>query len=140
MGGDLAHHPSQWRPNEFAPLPTELTPSPFGPNFPLNIRRNVCPSELFTNTVHPSHSDATPFTWIRAGHPYDVETARESLKTIESFDADENILVVMAHDWTLLGILDYFPKSANGWYDAAWKERGRWEFLKDLVWLVERSV
>ena len=65
--------------------------------------------------------------------------SRDALKTAEAFDADDSIMVIMAHDWTLLKIMDYFPQSANGWHEARWKKRGRWEFLKDLAKHVETS-
>lgn len=133
MGGDLGHHASQWRPNKYVNLPEELMPSPLGPESTFNIRRNVCPGELFTTMVHPCQSKDMPFTRIREGHPYNVEMSRDSLSTAEAFDADDNILTVMAHDWTLLPIMKYFPESANGWHNEQWKERSRWEFLKDLT-------
>lgn len=133
MGGDLGHHPSQWRPNKFVGLPEELVPSPMGFDSKLNIRRNVCPGELFATLIHPAQSMTTPFTRIREGHPYDVSMSREALSGVEAFDADDNILVVMAHDWTLLNIMEYFPQSANCWHDAQWKAKSRWQFLEDLV-------
>lgn len=77
---------------------------------------------------------------IKAGHPHDVDTARDSLKKVEAFDADENILVIVAHDYTLLPVLEFFPKSANEWHHANWKEQGRWEFLRDLRDAVEDSA
>ena len=80
-----------------------------------------------------------PFTQIREGHPYNVNMARDALSTTEAFDADDKILVIMAHDWTLLKVMDYFPQSANGWYNAQWKERGRWEFLKDFLPHIEQG-
>lgn len=140
MGGDLGHHASQWRPNELINIPKELIPSPFGPDSKFNVRKNICPGEIFIEHAHPSHSNAEPFTRIRAGHPYNVEQSRDALKATEALDADDDILVIMAHDWTLLNVLDYFPKSANRWHEAGWKERSRWEFLKDFVKVVETNA
>lgn len=133
MGGDLGHHASQWRPSQFLSLPKELVPSPFGPESSFNIRKNVCPCAHFTAHVGLTGSDNEPFAKISGGHPYDLDQARDALKATEAFDADDNIMVIMAHDWTLLPILDLWPKTANGWFEAEWKERGRWTFLKDLV-------
>lgn len=140
MGGDIGHHASQWRPNEHLPLPNELRPSPLGPGSKFNMRINVCPGELFIEHAHPQHSSTTPFTNIRAGHPHDVDKARQSLKTMEPFDADENVLVVTAHDYSLLPILRYWPEEANGWHRAGWKELGQWEFLKDFAKTVEEKA
>ena len=140
MGGDIGHHASQWRPTELIPLPTELTPSPLGLDSKLNIRRNVCPSALFTEHVHPDHSNNTPFYRVKGGITYDRDMAQDALKKLEAFDADERVLVIAAHDDTLHSILDYWPKEANGWHDEDWKDRGRWEFLKDFTKSVEQKV
>lgn len=131
MGGDVGHHASQWRPNQFVPLPKEVLPSPFGIEHTFNIRRNVCPCAHFLE--HVGHgAEVEPFCGIRDGHPYQVDMAREALKCIEAFDADENIMVIMAHDWTLLRVMEFWPKPANGWHEKEWKKKGRWELLKDL--------
>lgn len=114
------------------PLPKELSPSPFGIDCTFNVRRNVCPCAHFLDHVGLK-DEASPFCGIRGGRPHQLEMAREALKRTEAFDADEGIMVIMAHDWTLLGVMDFWPQSANGWREKEWKERGRWEFLKDLV-------
>jgi hypothetical protein len=134
MGGDLGHHASQWRPNSLTPLPKELTPSPFGPDSTLNIRRNVCPCTHFMEYMGQDvKAESEPLCSIRSGLPYDVDMARKALKSVEKFDADENIMLIMAHDWTLLDVMQFWPEAANQWQESHWKERGRWEFLKDLV-------
>lgn len=132
MGGDIGHHVSTWRPNEYLPLPNELEPSPLGIYSKFNIRLNVCPGELFVN-IHPEHSDNSPFLKIKGGHPWNLEMARSALKSMEPFDADENIMVITAHDYTLLPILSFWPKEANVWYEENWGQKGRWEFLKDFA-------
>ncbi|KAH8895940.1 hypothetical protein GQ53DRAFT_854224 [Thozetella sp. PMI_491] len=137
MGADLGHHASQWRPTEFLPLPKELELSPLGTHSKFNIRTNVCPGEVFTKRVHPRQSDMEPFACIKSGHPYDVDMARNALKTMEPFDADENIMLIMAHDFTLLPVLEFWPKSANEWYRGHWKELGHWKFLEDFAVLLE---
>lgn len=140
MGADIGHHASQWRPNEFLSLPDELSPSPLGIDSKLNLRTNVCLGELFTENVHPQHSNNTPFCGINHGHPYDAEMAQRSLKLMEPFDADEKILVIAAHDHTLVPYLEYWPKESNGWHEAHWKELNRWEFLKDFTKIIEEKT
>ncbi|KAF4446028.1 putative metallo-beta-lactamase superfamily protein [Fusarium austroafricanum] len=133
LGADIGHHPSQWRPNKHTPLPKELDPSFFGPESKFNLRFNVCCGDHFaSNGVNNK-----PFTRVKAGHPYDVDEAQRAVDKMALFDADENIMVIAAHDFTLLPILDYFPREANGWYEAGWKNKGQWEFLKELVGIVE---
>ncbi|CAG9954058.1 unnamed protein product [Clonostachys rosea f. rosea IK726] len=140
MGADIGHHASQWRPSEHRPIPKELTPSPFGPESRFNLRLNVCPGELFTEHVHPQGRNDVPFTRVKAGHPYDAEQAQRDVEKMVSFDEDDRIMVIAAHDFTLLPMLDYFPKEANGWHDAGWKESSRWDFLKGLACLVPETA
>lgn len=140
MGGDLGHHASQWRPTELLELPQELRPSPLGAESRLNFSRNMCLGELFTEHVHPEHSRRSPFLRIKAGHPYNVHKARDSLKLIERFDADENVFIITAHDWTLLSSLNFWPQDVNGWYDAGWKQSTRWTFLQDFAKLISKKT
>ncbi|KAF4981415.1 hypothetical protein FZEAL_2763 [Fusarium zealandicum] len=140
LGADIGHHASQWRPSEQVPLPKELDPSPFGAESKFNIRLNVCCGELFTKHVHSEGANNKPFARIKAGHPHDAEEAQRCVEKMPLFDSDENIMVIAAHDFTLLPILDYFPKEANGWYEAGWKTKSRWEFLKGLTGIVEAKT
>lgn len=87
--------------------------------------------------IHPEHSNRKPILQTKAGHPHDVHMAQDALKQIEAFDADENIMVIMAHDYTLLPYMSFFPKEANSWYEENWKGRSRWAFLKDFAKNVE---
>ena len=49
------------------------------------------------------------------------------------FDADENVLVCIAHDGGLLGVLDFYPHGdINGWKEKGWKEQTRWGFVNEL--------
>jgi hypothetical protein len=44
---------------------------------------------------------------------------------------------MIAHDHTLLDVVDFFPKEANDWKAKGWKEEGRWRFLKGFRKAVE---
>jgi hypothetical protein len=50
-----------------------------------------------------------------------------------AFDACENVLVVLAHDKSLLGVVDLVPTEVNEWKRKGWKEAGRWRFLRDFT-------
>ncbi|KAK6073158.1 metallo-beta-lactamase superfamily protein [Seiridium cupressi] len=140
MGGDIAHHASQWRPSELLPLPKELEPSALGAHSELNNRFNVCPGELFIEHAHPQRSGEVPFLKTKAGHPYDREMAERSVRPMERFDADDNVFIITAHDAKFSPGLDFWPKGANGWFKAGWKESSTWEFLKDFSSVVVDSV
>lgn len=49
------------------------------------------------------------------------------------FDADPNILVVIAHDTAPIEIMDFFPKAnINDWQAKGHKEVMHWHFLNEL--------
>lgn len=56
---------------------------------------------------------------------YDVAAAREVLDKIKVFDADENVLVIIAHDWSLFNVLQFDSHSANDCKAKESMEKGR---------------
>jgi len=62
-----------------------------------------------------------------------MDAARETIRKVQRFDGDEDILVIAAHDKSLYDVVEYFPEEANGWKGKGWKGRGRWGFLRDLL-------
>lgn len=128
MGGDSYHHCAALRPNKYTPLPESIEVPNLNP-FP-------CPGDLF-HSFHPcaSHGAANSAPFVKIGEKspaIDLEAARDTLRKIEVFDADENILCVSAHDWSLKDVLDYYPQPANDWKAKGWKEKGRWRFLANF--------
>lgn len=49
-----------------------------------------------------------------------------------SFDASDDIFIILAHDKSLLEVIDFFPNKANEWKTKGWKDTGRWRFLEDF--------
>ena len=41
-------------------------------------------------------------------------------------------MVILAHDASILGVIDEFPGVLNDWKTKQWTEQTRWTFLKDL--------
>ncbi|KAK3722160.1 hypothetical protein LTR37_002593 [Vermiconidia calcicola] len=128
MGGDSFHHPATLRPSEFVRLPESVEVPGLNP-YP-------CPGDVF-HPIHPCGSegraDDTPFVTVSEKSPaIDVSAAREVVRKIHAFDADHNIMVIAAHDWSLLDVLELFPRAANDWKTKGWKEKGRWRFLVDF--------
>ncbi|KAI9667327.1 MAG: hypothetical protein M1821_000142 [Bathelium mastoideum] len=144
MGADTAHHGGEFRPSPEVSLPDELHPSPLGPDCHLNITSGVCPGSLFVDRVHPYHSATQPFYELPdypdgKGPNEDIHEAKRSVEKMQQFDADDNVLVVIAHDASLLDVLEYWPQAANDWKVKGWKEKGRWNFLKDFAQAVEEK-
>ncbi|KAF7325112.1 Metallo-beta-lactamase superfamily protein [Mycena kentingensis (nom. inval.)] len=61
----------------------------------------------------------------------DPALARVSLDKLSTFDADADVLLVIAHDASILGALPVFPQSLNGWWKSGLKERVVWRFLEE---------
>ena len=56
-------------------------------------------------------------------------------------DGHDNVLVMLAHDDTMLDIVDKFPNgTANEWKKKGWREKGMWRFLGDFAEAVEEKV
>ena len=91
-----------------------------------------CPRELLQHYIHPGRSATAPFY-----KPSDIineipAQGEWTIKGLTEFDADDRVFVVLAHDASLLPIVDFFPKLANKWQSQGWADRGRWRFI--LEW------
>lgn len=131
MGGDCAHFGGEWRPSEYLPLPTSISPSPI-PKF----RSGGCPGELLLK-IHPKHSATEPFYVVSSAISHDVAEATRSIHKMEEFDAADNVFVIVAHDESLLDELDFFPKTINDWAKKDMAVKSRWLFVKDFAKAVE---
>ncbi|KAF8601758.1 hypothetical protein BDV93DRAFT_584809 [Ceratobasidium sp. AG-I] len=132
LGGDVCHHGGQMRPTEYLPLPELINPNPFDPAaaFP-------CPGSYFLE-VHPNHSATEPFYHVsNGGGSIDPPEAQKSLEKLWDFDGYDNVFTIIAHDQTLLDVLEFFPTSLNDWKAKGLREKGIWQFLGDFKDAVE---
>ncbi|KAF2137738.1 uncharacterized protein K452DRAFT_321594 [Aplosporella prunicola CBS 121167] len=111
MAGDAIHHSGELRPHPWHPLPEAVLPHPFTMS-----SSSACPGELFEGVLRdgkysPFYLPAKPASG-RQIH-YDVPVMIQTIQKLQEADAHDNILFVVAHDDTLLDIVDYFPKTAN---------------------------
>jgi hypothetical protein len=67
-----------------------------------------------------------------AGPEEDLAESRRSVEKLTVFDDWENVFTILAHDGSLLDVLELFPKTANDWKTKAWKEKSHWRFLPQL--------
>ena len=51
---------------------------------------------------------------------------------MQEADAQPRIMTMLAHDASLLGLIDLFPKDANDFVAKGWEKTSRWAFLKDF--------
>ncbi|CEJ90415.1 hypothetical protein VHEMI06203 [[Torrubiella] hemipterigena] len=121
LGGDCAHHCGVFRPSQYVPLPESITLG------------NVTYTVEEVRSIHPKGSMVEPFLQVDE-EPMceDHAAAVESVEKMQVFDAQDNILVCIAHDATLRRHLPVFPETLNGWKQADLKNKLRWEFLRDF--------
>ncbi|KPI37070.1 uncharacterized protein AB675_3711 [Cyphellophora attinorum] len=111
LGGDVCHHAGVFRPTQYLPLPSEVP------------KGTAALDKL------------TPFFRIPTATPVysDPAQAQDSVESLQAFDADPNILVVIAHDPTSAHVFDFFPNGTlSDWKQKGWKEKGHWGFLGTL--------
>lgn len=147
LGGDCAHHGSEWRPTQYLPLPEEIKPSPLPALYP-----GACPGSLFAPLHRFHHDDAAPherdidamthpFCTPANGSSHNEAAAMESTDHMAEFDAHDNILTMIAHDNAMLNIVDLFPRgTANEWKKKGWREKGMWRFLADFQEAVKERM
>ncbi|MCJ1446849.1 MAG: hypothetical protein MMC23_007356 [Stictis urceolatum] len=131
MGGDAAHHAGEFRPTEYLPIPKEIRPSPYVKAQRRRVQESVCPGEVFEG-AHPRGRTDEAFYQPSEGIASDLEEAKESIRKMEEFDASGDVLSVMAHDDTLLDLMEFFPEEAGGWREKGWRGVGLWRFLGDF--------
>lgn len=132
MGGDAAHHAGEIRPSKWQPLPKTIKPCPIS-----RLGSGGCPGEIFEN-IHYKQSSTEPFFTTKASFQSNAEEAERSVRKLEAFDADENVLVIIAHDASLRdSVLEFYPKTINDWKAKDVDAQVRWRFCKDLEGALE---
>lgn len=131
LGADTLHHGGSLRPTQYLPLPKTISPSPF--SNPAFLPGTSFPGKVLVDEVHPYHARDEPFyqKYTEAADR-NVTLVVDSIGRMADFDAREDVFVVFAHDTTLLDVVDFYPKRANGWKEKGWKEDGQWRFLEDF--------
>lgn len=138
MCGDSAHHCGEIRPSRYLPLPDSISPSPLP-----DMHAAACPGHIFGSILRNDSKEDHILHLIDpgAGHYkqqkyaliYDDDVLRATIGKVEAFDANEDVFTVLAHDWSLKGMIDEWPKSLNDWCEKGWRDRGRWAFLADFA-------
>lgn len=134
LGGDVCHFTGSFRPTEFMPMPDSLSPRQVGHEM---IQSQPYQHSVFTS-CHPDQKNArtTPYytPCCRPDSWYcNPVQARRSIKQLEALDANENILILIAHDPSVMNVVTFFPQGvANDWQKEGWKQALHWRFLNEL--------
>ncbi|KAL2862471.1 MBL fold metallo-hydrolase [Aspergillus lucknowensis] len=122
MGGDTCHFVGQFRPTVHRPLPA-------GPGRPAEIHASVCPGAIIDRLLA---NPTTPLFEMPEANAVDIHQAHESTRKMEVFDAAENVWVVIAHDQSLLGTVDFYPARINDWRRRGYADKTRWMFWNTM--------
>ncbi|KAG8625554.1 hypothetical protein KVT40_005955 [Elsinoe batatas] len=132
LGGDICHNGGVIRPTPLVQMPDTIPG-----DIPLLAYPNGCPCSIFT-ACHPDPDEARKKPYFEVSRDNaswyeDPEVAHDSVTKLQAFDADENVLVAIAHDEGIGRVCDMFPKgTVNDWQSKGWKQRIRWGFLNAL--------
>lgn len=121
LAGDVCHHPGELRPSAVVLLPdtsADLVPG-------------VCSS--LARSIQPRRKGDEPF-YVPAEGVFNANATmmQETIRSVTNFDADPNIMVLIAHDNSLSKVLPLFPHSIDSWKSKGWKDSSRWRFLLDF--------
>ena len=112
LGGDVAHTAAVLRPSSAWPMPESIVGQEAGRSSPL-----------------------VGIPDVRGVAYSNVKAARDSVAKVMGLDADERVLVCLAHDGGLRQLPTVnvdLTKDLNGWREKGWKEKVRWGFLGAL--------
>lgn len=116
LAGDTVHHPALLRPSPFLPLPAARHTS-----LPAALKDVGAPAYDRPFLDHPTTK------WC--AHE-DMDVAKRTAACVQAFDAHPDVLVLLAHDGSLGGVIETFPSSVDGWKEKGWKEPAAWAFLE----------
>ena len=127
LGADICDTMAQVRPSQYRSLPDSTLAF---------LTTNMSPtSNLSKGDIsqgNPQRGRQTPFYGIKPDYPADLENAEESLNKLRAIDGRDDVMIVTAHDATLLDVLDFFPRDINDWKAKGWADQGRWLFLRHM--------
>lgn len=95
-----------------------------------------CPGALFEPILRDGDAAKPiykPSSQTKVQMHLNPEEAVRTIEKLQQADVQENILMVAAHDESLLSILDFFPKKANDFMQKGWVKAARWKFLMDFA-------
>lgn len=98
----------------------------------------TCPGAILDNlNMSRGRGGEDKEAFFEAVSGFDVAENNRTVGKVQEADADDAVFFIMAHDDTLSGVVEFFPKGANEWKMKGWAERVRWIFLKDFEGAVD---
>jgi glyoxylase-like metal-dependent hydrolase (beta-lactamase superfamily II) len=112
MGGDSCHHPGVLRPTKY--LPCQSQP---------------CHGRLFDRSCESKSESVFTLSPVLTS---DYDAALKTVDNIKELDASDDVFVILAHDITLRGNVDFYPSTINDWKAKGYDMKTRWLFCKEL--------
>ncbi|KAK0707958.1 beta-lactamase-like protein [Lasiosphaeris hirsuta] len=137
MAGDAFHYAGELRPSPHVPLPATITPNPFEPLSPTG-QHSTCPGNIFQSVLPGKDCCAAIYKPCGAWH-HDSAEAERSIQNLQQLDAEPQVLIIAAHDESILDIVDFFPAKLDGFAERGWVSLTKWRFLKDFAQVVGRE-
>lgn len=124
MGADACHHPGVLRPTDYLPIPCSV---------PVSVPPGAtCPGALLEQLTL-DQTATSPFFEVGTGSLFpDRPAALETVSKMQEFDAENNILMLIAHDLSVRETIPLFPKKINDWKLKHLRWETRWLFCKDF--------
>ncbi|KAF1817473.1 hypothetical protein P152DRAFT_408130 [Eremomyces bilateralis CBS 781.70] len=134
LGGDICHFGGSFRATRYLPMPYMLSPYDVGQS--PDKSPTLCCTQF--TACHPQQENArtSPYYKVCSGSDSWYENpplAQQSIEKLKVIDADDRVLVLIAHDLAMLDVISFFPKGTiNDWHNLGWKQKLRWRFLNEL--------
>ncbi|KAK4210334.1 hypothetical protein QBC37DRAFT_322319 [Rhypophila decipiens] len=156
LAGDAFHHPGELRPSEWLRIPDKLAVT-----VDRDPKSQVSPESHAHTIIDSSDSGmkgpVSPALQKRKDGQrwhHDPVRAAQTLHRLQEFDAQKNILVLAAHDESLLDldlnlgmglgsedVPAFFPKGTlDNWFEYGLKDKLTWVFLRDFIGAIPSEV
>jgi len=131
MGGDAVHHVGELRPSRYLRVPDSVS-LPVSSSVGGSAHGCACHAvsrATFEKLLPKSIPGLTSFYAPQGTWHHDAAEAGRSAARLQDLDGLDNVFTVVAHDPTVLGVVDLFPLTANAWKEKGWREKALWRFL-----------
>lgn len=109
------------------PIPESITPNPINPQ----SRGALCPGHAFEE-LQKSRGRQTTDTLFTMTFGHDIPLATNTVGWLQELDCNDDVFVIVAHDFHVERVVDHFPHSLNAWKEKGWGKQTRWAWLKEL--------
>lgn len=127
LGGDVCHYSGLMRPSAHMPVPDSITPNPINPQ----ASTALCPGHAFEELQKSRGREPTD-TLFTMTFGHDIPLATNTVKWLQELDCNDDIFVIVAHDFHVEKVVDHFPQSLNSWKEKGWGKQTRWAWLQEL--------